>query len=107
MKKIVLLLVFLVSAGSYIAQTATERTKRIELKKTYEPVQVKLTAAEESPYYGYDNKIREILLKETSMELVPKRTQNQSKNDYLVTLNGWIKSNSLLIKPDKKGIEVN
>lgn len=107
MKKLVLLCISLFCVGSYSAQSSNEKTKRIELKKTHESVQVKTTSAEDSPFFGNDNKIKELLLKENSIELVPQRKTAQSKADYLNTLNAWIKSNPLLIKPDKRNVEIN
>ncbi|MBA3666085.1 MAG: hypothetical protein H0W61_18050 [Bacteroidetes bacterium] len=107
MKKVIILFVLFLCKENFIAQTSDQKVKRIELQKTYEPVQGKSLNSEESVYYGYDAKIKEILLKESSISLVPTRAGNQSKNDYLTVLNDWIKSNSLLIKPDHRGIKID
>lgn len=107
MKKIVVLLMFLIYAGNFVAQTPRERVKRIELQKSHESPKTKTAPAEDSPFFGYDNTIKEILLKESSINQVPARAQNQSKAEYLQTLNNWIKLNSSLIRPEKRNIEVN
>ena len=107
MRTKLLLFILLFVTGSYFGQNTRETAKRIEIKKTYEQVQVKSLPAEESSFYGYDSKIKEILLKEASLDFVPKRKENQTKNEYLNTLNEWIKSNSLLVKPDQRSTEIN
>lgn len=106
MKRIVVLLMFFLCAGICVSQTSDRKAKRIELTKTYAGVQTKSTGSEQSYYYGYDNKIKEILLKENSIDIVPKRAENQSKQEYLDALNKWIKSNPLLIKPDLRETEI-
>jgi hypothetical protein len=107
MNKSIFLGLFLLFANYFVAQTNREHIKKAGLAKTYEPVQSKASAAENSNYFGLDNKIKEILLKDASMEKVPVRKENQTKNEYVVILNEWIKNNPGLLKPDKTSTEIN
>lgn len=107
MNKLLFFIFLTMVSGSVIGQAKRETPKRAELTEAHEAPQVKISPAAESEYFGFDAKIKDALLKESSIELVPKRIANETKEEYLKKLNLWIKNNSSLIKPDKKGVEIN
>lgn len=107
MNKLFLFLFMSLLSNHFFGQTVRELPKRPELTQTYEEPQAKSLAAEESNYFGYDAKIKDVLLKESSFELVPMRVATESKEDFLKKLNQWLVLNSYLVKPDKKNTEIN
>lgn len=108
MKKLILSLVLFLITQNYFCQSERPvRSKDINLTTPTPAVYGKSAPAESSAYFGYDNKLKEILIIETSLSLVPQKNENQPKADYLTILNKWIKSHQDLLKPEFKATQLN
>ncbi|MBI2721034.1 MAG: hypothetical protein HYX39_02550 [Bacteroidetes bacterium] len=101
------LVLFLIAQNHFCQSERPVRSKDIVLAEPPMAVHSKSAPAEASSYFGYDNKLKEILIKETFLSLVPQKDQNQSKADYLNILNKWIKSHPDLIKPELQTTQLN
>lgn len=108
MKKLILSLVLFLITQNYFCQSDRPvRSKDIILAAPPMAVYSKPAPAESSVYFGYDNKLKELLIIETSLSLVPQKSESQSKEEYLTILNKWIKSHQDLIKSEFKATQLN
>ncbi len=105
--KIIYCIVFALSfCNVCLAQTQKTKVekKRIELKENYDSQQIKSSQkpSEESDYYGLDAKLKSIFIKEEIPTNFPTRFNFNSKNEYLIEVNGWKNKNNFLVKPEFK-----
>lgn len=63
-------------------------------------------SAEQSPYFGYDHKISEVMIGNTIPTSFPTKEGYPTKKDYLTVINKWIKENPSFIKPEFKSTEI-
>ncbi|MFO0321939.1 MAG: hypothetical protein ACK504_05890 [Bacteroidota bacterium] len=56
--------------------------------------------AEFSPYYGFDNKIKEICVNNVIPVDTPTKENFSNQKDYLVVLNKWLVDNPKFVKPE-------
>ena len=87
-------------------------TKKIGEKRTLYSQNTALTQSStkpaiESPYFGYDNKIKEISLTNSIPTNFPTKENYTNKEQYKIAINKWIKENPSFIKPEFKNIVIN
>lgn len=62
--------------------------------------------AEQSPYFGYDHKIVDVMIGNTIPAGFPTKEGYQTKEQYRTAINKWIKENPSFIKPEFKATEI-
>ena len=85
----------------------TNQVKKTESKKIHQDVnlmsgpsiQTSAQPAIESPYFGYDNKIKDISISDFIPTGFPTKEGYTNKETYRIAVNKWIKENPSAIKP--------
>jgi len=85
----------------------TNQVKTIESKKQIKDyslinntgIQTASQPADESPYFGYDNKIKDISISNFIPTGFPTKEGYTNKETYRIAINKWIKENPSAIKP--------
>jgi hypothetical protein len=110
MKKLLLVpLLYLLTLNLGFGQ---KNTKTIGEKRTLYGQNTAVTQsinkpAVESPYFGYDNKIKEISISNSIPTNFPTKENYTSKEQYRIAINKWIKENPSFIKPEFKNTIIN
>ena len=102
--KIFLLLfcILFCSLSSITAQqnSTPESRKNLQLYTSSETVQGKNNAAEQSTYFGYDNKVKEVTINNNIPQNFPTKEGYADKAAYLIAANEWLKAHSALVRPE-------
>jgi hypothetical protein len=101
MKKLLFFLLFLCCVQLSKAQS-TENRKNKPLFINNQGIQGKSVSAENSIYYGFDNKIKEMMLDNNIPEKFPTKESYADKKSYLNVANEWLKAHQALVKPEFK-----
>jgi len=101
MKKLLFPLFVLCCVQLAKAQDAESR-KNKPLFINNQGIQAKTAAAENSSYYGFDNKIKEMMLDNNIPEKFPTKENYADKKSYLNVANEWLKVHQSLLKPEFK-----
>jgi len=104
MKKITLVVCFyiLVTGLGFCNAQSTSIPEKRKLSFTEQTPQTSSVAkpAEESAYFGFDQKIAKITLNGSIPSNFPTRENYPTKTQYLNVINKWIKENPSYIKPE-------
>ena len=111
MKKLVFIsILYFLTLSLSIGQTNNHKQigkKRSLYIENTEAIQVAQKPAVESPYFGYDNKIKEISLSNAIPSGFPTKEGFADKTQYKTAINKWIKENPSFIKPEFKNTLIN
>lgn len=79
----------------------TKEIKAIQPANNYGTVIIASSgSAEKSPYFGFDNRIKEICVGETIPDKFPTREGYADKESYRRIANEWLKAHSAFVKPE-------
>ncbi len=102
-----LFLCFFSCVFSYAQQAKTIEGRRKVLAENIQPsIAQSSTPAEESAYFGYENKIAEISSTNQIPQGFPTRSGFTNKEEYRKAINVWIKQNPNAIKSKYQNTEI-
>jgi hypothetical protein len=101
MKKLLFLFLVLCCVQLSKAQNAENR-KNKPLFINNQGIRAKAAPAENSMYYGFDNKIKEMMLDNNIPDKFPTKENYADKSSYLTVANEWLKAHQALVKPEFK-----
>lgn len=114
MKKAIILVLFYILTIS-LSFGQNSQVKTVESKKSNKELnmsgsslglQTSALPAIDSPYFGYDNKIKSISVSDAIPVGFPTKEGFASKENYRIAINKWIKENPSFIKPQLINTEI-
>ncbi|HRH11268.1 MAG TPA: hypothetical protein PLU73_07120 [Bacteroidia bacterium] len=99
-RKAFVIISFFLSSGYYFSQTKSNPSTNIAIGAPAPGLHVINTAAEQSDYFGFDNKIKAITIDGTVPINLPTKKGYLVRAEYKAVINDWFKAHNALVKPE-------